>query len=108
MKRIIFIVVMAGVIIGLVSYFSLSRNPSDQTQAIRQAKKLFQQQRDLGIDMSQGPCLGQIWEDWVLDIAHKPRQAVDDESQNQCLEYTLGKVHHFVELDLEGNFIRAE
>jgi|CryGeyStandDraft_7_1057128.scaffolds.fasta_scaffold24856_2 hypothetical protein len=108
MKRIIFIIVMAGVIIGLVSYFSLSRSSSDQTQAIRQAKKLFTQQKELGIDMANGPCLGQVWEDWVLDIAHKPRQAVDDEPQNQCLEYTLGKVHHFVELDPEGNFIRAE
>jgi len=108
MKKTILIIVVIGVIIGLVGYFSFFRYPSDRTQAIRQAKTLFVQQRDLGLDMSQGPCLGTVWEDWVLDIVHSPRSSIDDEPQNQCLEYQLGKVHHFVELDTQGNFVCAK
>ena len=46
-------------------------------------------------------------QDWCVDVAHDPRQPVDNLPENQCRSYREGKVHHFVELDPEGNVIRA-
>jgi hypothetical protein len=46
--------------------------------------------------------------DWVADIAHRPRQAVDEDPANQCEAIRSGDAHHFVELDPDGNLIRAE
>jgi hypothetical protein len=60
-------------------------------------------------DLSAGPCLSNnLIPDWVADIAHNPRQAVDDLPANQCSAYREGQAHHFVELDLDGNLIRAQ
>ncbi|MFH1424655.1 MAG: hypothetical protein ABIG20_03140 [archaeon] len=56
-----------------------------------------------------GPCLNQeIAEDWVCDIAHSPRQAVDDLAENQCESFINGETHHFVEVTTSCAFIRAE
>jgi hypothetical protein len=44
----------------------------------------------------------------VADIAHEPRQPVDDEPANQCARFRNGEAHHFVELDPDGALIRAE
>ena len=70
------------------------------------AQKAFQEAKAKGVEMTNGPCLGVIKDDWVADVAHNPRQAVDDEPQNQCAEYNNGTVNHFIELDLDGNVIR--
>jgi hypothetical protein len=62
-------------------------------------------------DLSAGPCLSEGipgLSDWVVDIAHDPRQAVDEESVNQCRSYRDGGTHHFVELTPAGQLIRAE
>ena len=64
----------------------------------------------LGTDLSNGPCLSDNnvdWdvENWVCDIAHSPRQDIDNIAENQCLEYRKGLAHHFVELDTECNLI---
>ena len=60
------------------------------------------------IDLSRGPCLGEIKPGWYLDIAHKPRQPVDSEPQNQCAAVRTGKAKHFVELTPNGQFIRKQ
>ena len=60
-----------------------------------------------GVDMSRGPCLGVVATDWVADVAHDPRQDVDDDPRNQCKAYRNGKAHHFVELDTNGDLIRS-
>jgi hypothetical protein len=60
-------------------------------------------------DFSLGPCLSNaIQPDWICDIAHNPRQAVDNDSANQCSAYREGVAHHFVELDSTCQLIRAE
>ena len=56
-------------------------------------------------DMTSGPCLGTIKTDWVLDIAHLPRESVDNLPENQCGDYLLGKAHHFVEMTDRGEII---
>lgn len=59
-----------------------------------------------GVDLSNGPCLSnQIADNWVCDVAHKPRQEVDNDPANQCPKF--GKTAmHFVEVDPECNFIK--
>ncbi len=76
-------------------------------QTIALAKEAYQEAKARGVDMSQGPCLGVIKEDWVADVAHDPRQDVDDEPENQCAAYRSGEANHFIELDPEGEFIRS-
>lgn len=56
-------------------------------------------------DLSSGPCLGKIADDWVLDIAHLPREPIDNLPQNQCADFRDGKVHHFVEMSPQGEII---
>lgn len=56
-------------------------------------------------DLSSGPCLGVIREDWVLDIAHLPRESLDDLPENQCASYINGQVKHFVEMTKNGEVI---
>ncbi len=80
----------------------------DRERAIAEARKLYEKLKGQGVDFSTGPCISQeIIPDWCVDIAHNPRQEVDNLPRNQCQSYRNGRVHHFVELDPEGNLIRA-
>ena len=79
-----------------------------QEEALINALNLYVQNNDKGVDFTKGPCLGTIAPDWVLDIAHNPRQPIDDQPENQCKEIRTGSAHHFVELTPEGNFIKIE
>jgi hypothetical protein len=76
-------------------------------ETIRLAKEAYAEAKRYGIDMARGPCLGVIKPGWVADVAHDPRQDVDDEPRNQCIEYRSGEADHFVELTPEGEFIRS-
>ena len=38
----------------------------------------------------------------------EPRLPLDDDPANQCRRYRDGEAHHFVELDENGNLLRAE
>lgn len=77
--------------------------------AITAAKAAYQKARLEGRDLSNGPCIADpLIPNWVADIAHDPRQPVDDDPANQCAGYREGRAEHFVELDPEGNVIRAE
>lgn len=76
-------------------------------EALKGALNAFTKAKEEGTDLANGPCLGTITPDWVLDIAHNPRQAVDDKKENQCPDYLDGKAHHFIEMDANGQLIRA-
>ncbi len=81
---------------------------SDRDRAIRMAQALFREKRAQGIDMSSGPCLAEeIIPDWAVDVSHSPREEIDNLPQNRCRSFREGRVHHFVELDPDGNLIRA-
>lgn len=76
---------------------------------ILNAQEIYQKAVKEAVDMSSGPCLADDEiPDWVVDVAHNPRQPVDDLPENQCPSYLSGKAKHFVELDPAGNVIRAE
>ncbi len=65
-----------------------------------------------GVDLSNGPCLSDDnpeWniDDWVCDVAHSPRQDVDNLPENQCREFREGRAHHFVEVNEKCELIRV-
>lgn len=80
----------------------------DKNLAIIKCKELCQFELSAGsADFNTGPCLAEeIIPDWSCDLAHSPRQAVDDDPANQCASFRQGVTHHFVELD--GNCSRIE
>jgi hypothetical protein len=82
---------------------------ADRDKAIAAAKFLYvgQGKRDL----SSGPCLSESLpgiSDWAVDIAHEPRQPVDEQPANQCQSVREGETDHFVELTPDGQLIRAQ
>ncbi len=82
---------------------------SEIDTAVNQAKFLYRQRKEMNEDFSSGPCLSNaLMPGWVVDIAHSPRLPMDDLPENQCPAYREGRVAHFVELDTEGNLIRAK
>ncbi len=59
-------------------------------------------------DMDMGPCLSNtIAPGWVCDVAHNPREDVDNLPENQCKSFRLGDAQHFVEVDEECEIIRT-
>lgn len=81
----------------------------DKTLAIIKCQELCQQQLSTdGQNFDIGPCLSnEIIADWVCDIAHSPRQTVDDDAANQCSAFRTGQAHHFVEIDGNCNLIKT-
>ena len=80
----------------------------ERDRAIAAAEAAYQEARAAGVELEDGPCLGVVLDNWVADVAHEPRQEVDDRPENQCEAYRSGEAEHFVELDPDGNLIRAE
>ena len=88
-----------------------SASESEKDRAVTAAQNAFQHARSQGEDLGEGPCISESLpglSDWVADVAHDPREDVDDESENQCRRYRDGEADHFVELTPEGDLIRAE
>ena len=84
---------------------------SDQDQAVAAAMKAYQEVKASGRNLADGPCIAEQLPglpDWVVDVAHDPRQPVDDVPANQCTRFRDGDAHHFVELDTSGQLIRAQ
>lgn len=99
-------------VIIVTSYFifitDTGPSRSEIDSAVNQANFIYTQMKAQGVDFSEGPCISNaLMPGWVLDIAHSPRIPTDDLPQNQCLAYREGRAKHFVELDLDGNLIRA-
>lgn len=85
---------------------SISKSEIDT--AVNQAQHVYRQRKAMGEDFSVGPCLSNaLMPNWVADIVHSPRIPADDLPENQCPVYREGRAEHFVELDPEGNLIRA-
>lgn len=117
-KLLLFLLVLA-VLIG-VSIFVLATGKSETAgykpgvsaeldKAVNQAKLIYEQKKKGGVDFLNGPCLtNDLLPGWVADIAHNPRQKIDDLSENQCQAFREGRAKHFVELDPEGNVIQVQ
>jgi type II secretory pathway pseudopilin PulG len=85
---------------------------AEKQAAIAAARVAYEQARAEGRDLSQRPCIADPLpapsDDWVADVAHDPRTDLDDDPANQCASYRDGEAKHFVELDPDGNPLRAE
>jgi hypothetical protein len=107
MRTIIILIATAGVAVTGCGGGS-SEGASRAEEAVAAAKAAYADAHSRGVDMANGPCLGVVLPDWVADVAHDPRAPVDDDPANQCEAYRSGEAHHFVELDPDGNLIRAQ
>lgn len=73
---------------------------------IQACQRALQQGRNL----NNGPCLLDPMPDypeWVCDVAHEPRQAVDNLRENQCDAWHARTATHFIEVTPECEFIKA-
>jgi hypothetical protein len=83
----------------------------ERDRAIAAAKQSYDQAVSRDEDLDVGPCIAEELPglpDWVADVAHDPRQDIDDEPENQCQRYRDGKASHFVELTPAGEVIRTK
>jgi hypothetical protein len=90
---------------------SSSSSSADRDRAVAAAKRAYAVAKQRGGDLGRGPCIAERLpglSDWVADIAHDPRQPVDDRPANQCARFRAGEAHHFVELTPAGRVIRAQ
>ncbi len=88
-----------------------SAGPDTRDRAVNEAMRAYREAQAAGTDLERGPCIAEQLpglEDWVVDIAHEPRQPVDDQPANQCQRFRDGDAHHFVELSPSGKLIRAQ
>jgi hypothetical protein len=109
MRSVAIALVSAALIVGCGGGSSTSS--SDRDKAVSEAQAAFRQAQARGQDLSTGPCISESLRglpDWAVDVAHEPRQAVDDVLANQCASYRSGQTHHFVELTPDGQLIRAQ
>jgi hypothetical protein len=88
-------------------------SPSQDTRdrAVNEAMQAYHEAKANGTDFARGPCIAEQLPglpDWVADVAHEPRKAVDDQPANQCQRFRDGEAHHFIELDTSGHLIRAQ
>lgn len=111
------LLVLTLTVILITAYWTLAINarlPKSLSQteidtAVNQAQHLYRQEKGKNRDFSNGPCLSDaLLPGWVMDIVHNPRLPIDDLTENQCPGFVEGRMKHIVELDLEGNLIRAE
>ncbi|MBI3956716.1 MAG: hypothetical protein HY340_01875 [Candidatus Kerfeldbacteria bacterium] len=80
----------------------------EQQFILQEARLAYDVVRNGLPDLSAGPCLGTIFQDWVADIVHDPREPADDDPANQCRAFQTGEARHFVELSLSGEVVRVE
>ncbi len=82
---------------------SIGINVTNESKCVTLCKMI----KDKGTNLENGPCLGLIATDWVCDIAHNPRQSIDDLLENRCKSFSDGAVHHFVEVDTNCGVIQV-
>jgi hypothetical protein len=106
------IMVVVVVTAGMAYFLLVPRGPvvTDADRARYACIFLCKAARGEGMYLGDGPCLstGTAWEmeDWVCDVAHWPREEVDNLPENQCPDYGVS-ASHFVEVSPECGFIRA-
>ena len=109
-KKIIFLLLLLGIIFFLGCIGQKGIEIPDKDRAVSTCQEECRSKLKEGVDLNNGPCLLNpisIVPDWVCDVAHEPRQSVDDDPKNQCSAFREGKAHHFVEVDPNCNLIRT-
>ncbi len=106
----VLLIILILVVFAMFSYVSLGpmkyEPQKSSLEQVTLCKELCMQNK--GQDFSSGPCLSnEIKPDWVCDIAHSPRQDIDNLPENQCSALREGRAHHFVEVDENCDVIRV-
>lgn len=93
-------------------------NPANLTQAVREQREIIYQadllfrQLKANNTIFSSQCLGtvnsQLGVQYSVDIVHTPRTSEDDIQTNQCNQYLLGNVSHFIELNQSGSLVRIQ
>lgn len=118
LSRLSLVVLVLMVIVGISAIIYI-RNSNTGTykpgiwpeadKAVAQAQYIYNQTKGQGVDFKNGPCLSNALIDgWVLDLAHHPREPIDNLPENQCKAYLEGSVKHFVEMDIKGSLLRVK
>lgn len=105
-KKLILLLIGTIFISGCIGQPSVS----DKDKAISECKQECNNNLKTNVDLNNGPCLlNPISDlpDWVCDVAHEPRQTVDDDSKNQCSVFRNGQAHHFIEVDPNCSLIKT-
>ncbi len=102
MKKLFFFFILFAL---LFAFGCTEQNNVDQIK--EKCISLCLEEKEKGVNLSNGPCLSNnIAPGWVCDVAHYPREPIDNDPQNQCPAY--GKnASHFVEVTPDCKFIRA-
>jgi CDP-diacylglycerol pyrophosphatase len=101
-----FLMLLAIVAVMLVSGCTAVNNSNGAPDATRKCQDKCIQLVSTNTDFSVGPCIDDnITADWVCDMAHEPRQPVDEEPANQCSSFGT-TAHHFVEVNENCRVIR--
>jgi hypothetical protein len=98
-------------VVALVPGCGGGPSQTERDRAVTEAMQAYHEAKSAGVDLKRGPCIAEQLQglpDWVADVAHDPRQPVDDDPANQCARFRNGEAHHFVELDPTGDLIRAQ
>ncbi len=108
----VFVIVVVAIIFAAGCVQEGQMQSSDRDRAYMACKDACEYDAKILLkqNLSSGPCLLNPVEtasDWVCDVAHNPRHAIDDLPENQCGAFREGEAHHFVELDENCGLIRA-
>ena len=100
--------ILVGVLVLLVAASGCTQAELAEAEQAKQACiAACLEAKEAGTELSHGPCLSnEVITDWVCDVAHSPREAIDNVQGNQCPGYGQ-TAKHFVEVDPECNYIRA-
>jgi hypothetical protein len=97
-------------LLAVIACGGSSVSKDERSRAVSAAQAAYATAQAKGTDFTNGPCIAERLTDlpdWSVDVAHDPREDVDNQPANQCQAYRQGKTHHFVELDPSGKLIRT-
>ena len=109
MRNEIIIAFLIGIVI-ISGCIGQEEKLSDKDKAITACKNECNSRLNKEENLENGPCiLDPITEvpDWICDVAHDPRQPIDNQPENQCSSYREGRAHHFVEVDTNCEVIKT-
>lgn len=107
-KKIILSLIGIVIVSGCIGQKETST--SDKDKAILECKQECNSKLKANVNLSNGPCLLNPINDlpdWVCDVAHEPRQIVDNQLENQCSSFSEGKSQHFIEVDTNCELIQS-
>ncbi len=108
MRRELIIIVLVGLSLAFLGCLQhLSPEEKIGNDPVQKCVLLCEEAKEKGLNLSSGPCLSNnLAPGWVCDVAHWPREAVDNDPKNQCSEY--GKsAWAFVEVNPDCEPIRV-